>query len=211
MVDDVRSTPPSGDPVALVLETLAEAPSEPDFVSDAPLVAFDAFLVDRRVFGWMRLGADRLTDVLNAQRRLVLHNVQLAGLPDGRLEVHDELVLERDDLLAVRAGGPRGDPARRVHLRRHPLIVRTGPYVIGGFLHAPPGVEPREDLELRAPMVPLSLGSLELWDDGHRRAQWSGTIVFNRALVDAIEVVQEEDLGFDTMRYGSIAGTGRPG
>jgi hypothetical protein len=37
---DIRSI----GPMTLVLETLCEAPSEPDFVADAPLVAFDAFI-----------------------------------------------------------------------------------------------------------------------------------------------------------------------
>ena len=183
-------------PVTLVLESLSEAPSEPDSVADAPLVAFDAFLTDQHVYGWIRLSADRLTDVLNSQAEITLANVQLERLPERRLEWHDHLVLDRDHLLAVRAGGPRGDPARREHLRRHPLVVRSGPYLMGGFLHARPGVEPRAEIETRPPMVPLSLGWLEYWIDGQRRAQWPGTIVFNRALVAAIDVVAEEDLEF---------------
>lgn len=183
-------------PVTLVLESLADAPSEPDSVADAPLVAFDAFLTDHHVYGWIRLAADRLTDLLNSQAEITLENVQLERLPERRLEWHDRLVLDRDRLLAVRAGGPRGDPARREHLRRHPLVVRSGAYRMGGFLHARPGVEPRTEIEGRPPMVPLSLGWLEYWIDGHRRAQWPGTIVFNQALVDEIDVVDEEDLEF---------------
>ena len=207
--------PPSSGPMTLVLETRAEAPSEPDFVADAPLVAFDAFLADHRVYGWIRLSTDRLTDVLNAQSELTLHNVQLERLPGGRLEWHEQLVLDRDRLLAVRAGGPRGDPARRQHLRLHPLIVQSGPFLIGGFLHAPPGTTPHDEVEGRPPMVPLSLGWLEYWADGHRRAQWSGTILFNRGLADAIDVVREEDLALDAMAYpirsaGSDAGSLEP-
>lgn len=187
--------------MTLVLETRAEAPSEPDFVADAPLVAFDAFLVDQRVYGWIRLSADRLTDVLNAQDELTLHNVQLERLPGGRQEWHEQLVLDRDRLLAVRAGGPRGDPTRRRHLRLHPLAVQSGPFLIGGFLHAPPGMAPHTEIEGRPPMVPLSLGWLEYWDGGHRRAQWSGTILFNHGLADAIDVVREEDLALDALTY----------
>jgi hypothetical protein len=202
---------PSTGPLTLVLETRAEAPSEPDFVADAPLVAFDAFLADHRVYGWIRLSTDRLTDVLNAQAELTLHNVQLERLPGGGLEWHDQLVLDRDRLLAVRAGGPRGDPARRQHLRLHPLIVQSGPFLIGGFLHAPPGIAPQAEIVGRPPMVPLSLGWLEYWADGHRRAQWSGTILFNRGLADAIDVVREEDLGLDVMTYPIRALGTRPG
>lgn len=203
----VSSTRRSVAPITLVLESLAEAPSEPDSVADAPLVAFDAFLTDHHVYGWVRLAADRLTDVLNSQAEITLVNVQLERLPERRLEWHDRLVLDRDRLLAVRAGGPRGDPARREHLRRHPLVVQSGPYLIGGFLHARPGVGPRAEIEGRPPMVPLSLGWLEYWIDGHRRAQWPGTIVFNRGLVDAIKIVDEDDLEFGVTSYPVVAGT----
>jgi hypothetical protein len=124
------------------------------------------------------------------------------------MEWHDRLVLDRDRLLAVRAGAPRGDPARREHLRLHPLVVQAGPYLIGGFLHAHPGVEPRAEIESRPTMVPLSLGWLEHWVDGHRRAQWPGTILFNRRLVDAMDVVTEEDLEFGLTSYPIQAATG---
>ena len=94
--------------------------------------------------------------------------------------------------VAVRAGSPKGDPARRERLRTHPLVVQSGPYLIGGYLHAHPGIGPRDEIEGRPPMVPLSLGWLEYWIDGRRRAQWAGTIVFNRGLVDAIVLTPAE-------------------
>jgi hypothetical protein len=198
----VSSEPSSVGQVTLVLESLAEAPSEPDSVADAPLVAFDAFLTDHHIYGWIRLAADRLTDVLNSQAELSLVNVQLERLPDGGLEWHETLVIDRDRLLAIRAGAPRGDPGRReAHLRLHPLVVQTGPYLIGGFLHAHPRVDPHAEIESRPTMVPLSLGWLEHWVDGQRRAQWPGTILFNRRLVDAMDVVSEEDLEFGQTNY----------
>lgn len=185
--------PPTG-PATIVLEPSGESPSEPDFVADAPLVAFDAFLPDQRVHGWVRLTADRLTDLLNAQPSVVLVNAQLEHLSTGRMEWHDELVLDRDRLLAVRAGGPRGDPAHRQRLRLHPLLVQSGPFHASGFLHAPPGIDPYADVVGRPPMVPLSLGCLEYWVNGERRSQWTGTILFHHGLVDTMQVVAEEDL-----------------
>ena len=195
------STPASGRPVTLVFESQAETPSEPDSVADAPLVVFDAFLTDHRVYGWIRLTADRLTDILNSPAELRLVNVQLERLPGGRLEWHESLVLDRDRLLAIRAGSPRGDPVRREHLRLHPLVVQTGPYLIGGFLHARPGIGHRAEIEGRPPMVPLSLGWIEHWVAGRRRAQWPGTIIFNRGLADALELVNDEDLEYGVTSY----------
>ena len=207
----MSSARPRADPATLILERLPDAPHEPDFVADVPLVGFDAFLPDHRLYGWIRLGADRLTDLLNAHAELALVNVTLERLSDGRLEWDERLLVDRDRLLAVRAGGPRGDPALRRHMRLHPLVVQSGPYLIGGYLHAPPGVGPLEEIEDRPAMTPLSTGWLEYWTDGHRRRQWVGTILFNRGLADEIELVREEDLQFGATGYPLRAATGRRG
>ncbi len=177
-----------------MLERLPDAPHEPDSVADARLVGFDAFLADRRIYGWIRLSEDRLTDLLNEHDELRLVNVQLERLSDGRLEWHEHLVLARDDLLAVRASGPRGDAARRHRTQRHPVAVQSGPFLIGGYLHACPGVHALDEIAQRPPITPLSVAWLEYWRDGRRRAQWGGTILFNRMLTDAVEVVADEDL-----------------
>lgn len=207
----VSSTLPIAGPPTLVLERLPEAPHEPDSVADAPLVGFDAFLADHRLFGWIRLAADRLTDILNAHSELTLVNVQLERLTDGHIEWVERMRLDREGLLAVRAGGPRGDPARRQHARLHPLVVQSGPYLIGGYLHARPGIGPVEEIESRPAMVPLSTGWLERWIEGKRHRQWAGTIIFNRTLADAIEVVGEGDLEFGVTSYPIRSGTGRRG
>ena len=189
-----------GGTTTLVLERQAESPHEPDFVADAPLVGFDAFLPDVRVFGWVRLEAGRITDILNLHSELILVNVQVERLADGCVEL-ERMRLERDNLLAVRAGGPRGDPSLRQRSRLHPLVVQSGPFLIGGYLHARIGVDPLEEIDHRPQMVPLSTGWLEHWIDGRRHRQWAGTIVFNRALVDAIRLVGEGGLEFGLASY----------
>ena len=196
-------------PTTLVLERRPESPNEPDFVADGPLIGFDAFLPEHRVFGWIRFHADRLTDILNEHPEVLLVNAQLERLTDGQVEWHEQLSLARGNLLAVRAGGPRGDPARRERTRLHPLVVQSGPYLIGGYLHARIGVGPFEEIRGRPEMVPLSTGWLEHWVDGRRHRQWAGTILFNRALVDEIELVGEADLEFGVASYRIQPGTPR--
>jgi hypothetical protein len=188
-------------PPTLVLERMPEEPDEPDFVVEAPLVGFDAFLSDRRLFGWIRLEADRLTDILNEHASLTLVNVQVERLADGRLEWTERFTLDRDDLLAVRAGGPRGDPALRLRGRPCPIVVQSGPYLIGGYLHARLGVEPLDEIESRPAIVPLTTAWLEQWVGGHRHRQWAGTVLFNRRRIDAIDLVEEADLAFGQMTY----------
>ncbi len=205
----MTSPPPTAGPATLVLERLPETPHEPDSVADAPLVGFDAFLPAHRLFGWIRLTADRLTDLLNAHAELALVNVTVERLADGRLEWHERVIIERHRLIAVRAGSPRGDPAQRRLSRRHPLVVQSGSYLVGGYLHARPGVGPLEEIEDRPAMTPLSTGWIEYWSDGQRRQYWVGTIVFNRKLADAIEVVREEALEFGATGYPLRAAAAR--
>jgi hypothetical protein len=180
----------------LILERSPEAPHEPESVVDAPLVGFDAFLVDSRIYGWVRLSADRVTDLLNGHTELTLVNAQVERFSDGRLSWHDRLVVARDQLVAVRAAAPRGDPSRRLRTRLYPLVVQSASFLIGGYLHAPPGMAPLAEIAARPLMTPLSSAWLEFWRDGRRQDQWVGTIIFNRDLVDAIEVVSDEDLEF---------------
>ena len=76
----------------IVLERGPETPHEPESVVDAPLVGFDAFTTDHRVFGWVRLSADRLTDLLNAHQDIELVNAQVEGFADGQTDLIDGLV-----------------------------------------------------------------------------------------------------------------------
>ena len=110
-------TSATGDRLTLRLDSVAEDAFEPDSVADAPLLRFEAFLAAERLFGWVRLEASRLTDLLNAHDALHLHNATFESLVDGSTRRADELVVPRSTLLAVSVTGPRGDPAR--HRYRH--------------------------------------------------------------------------------------------
>jgi hypothetical protein len=193
----VVTSPPSLRRPTLFLERSPEAPHEPESVVDAPLIGFDAFSSDQRIFGWVRLTADRLTDLLNTHEEIELDNAQIEQLTDRRVTWIDRLVVNRDRLIAVRAGGPHGDPARRQHVRLHPLVVRAGLYRIGGYLHARPGLAPLAEVRDRPKMIPLSSAWLEYCVDGRREALWVGTILFNRDRAESIEVVGEGDLGLE--------------
>jgi hypothetical protein len=181
----------------LVLESTPTVPHEPESVADEPLVSFDAFTVDHRVFGWVRLSAARLTDLLNAYADVELVNAQVERLANGVTQRIDGLVVRRQELVAVRAGEPRGDPALRQRARLHPVRVRAGQYRVGGYLHARPGIDPMTEIAGRPPIVPLSLAWLEYWRDGQRLGQWAGTILFNRLRAEAIEVVAPEAIALD--------------
>jgi hypothetical protein len=185
--------PPRGR-LELVLQRTPEEVFEPDAVHDAPLVRFAAYGAHQRVFGWVRLDADRLTDLLNAHDELGLLDVELEHLPNGLIGTVDEVIIRRSDLVAVHARGPRGDETRRHTTRTHPLAIKSGNYLIGGYLHVPPGTDPLKSANERPPMIPLTDALIEYWVQGKRQHQSTGTIVVNRDAADWIQVVTHDDL-----------------
>jgi hypothetical protein len=180
--------------LCLVLERVPETVFEPEFVSDVPLVRFEAYADRGRISGWVRLRADRLTDLLNNHPELLLVNAELEDLSDGRRSTADEILVRRDQLIAVHASGPRGSELLRLPTATHPLAVAAGPYLMAGRLHAPPGAEPLASLEGRPPMVPLTDAWIECRFGHVRERQAIGTLVVNRAAADRIALAPESDL-----------------
>lgn len=191
-------TPP--DRLHFILQRTPEEVFEPDFVSDVPLVRFVAFGRHHRVFGWVRLKADRLTDLLNTHKELLLTDVEIESLEDRVTRSVDEVLIRCSELIAVHASKPRGDEARRRLTRTHPIAIQSGNYLIGGYLHAPPGSDPIASMGERPLMVPLTDAWIEYWSGGERTKQSSGTIIVNREQVDWMRVVTDEDLFSDLLR-----------
>ena len=92
------------------------------------------------------------------------------------------------------AAPPRGDELLRRRTRRHPVAIRSGSYLIGGHLHASPGVDPLASLMERAAVFPLTDAWIESWSGGECRHQSSGTILVNRDRTDSIRLVTDDDL-----------------
>jgi hypothetical protein len=180
-----------GATLSLVLERVADDIHEPEFVAYAPLVSFEAFLLEQRVFGWVRLDADRLTDLLNAHETVRLMNVLVEDLGSGHTVTADEAIVHRAEIVALVASGPRGDAARRQPTRAHPVVAVSGRYHIGGCVHAAPGMDPTQRLQEGGPMIPLTEAWLEYGSGAERRRQRFDTIIVNRELATRFEVVAE--------------------
>ena len=99
---------------------------------------------------------ERLTDFLNGQERFRLHHVECESLADGHLAAVDSISVERNDLLAVLASGPRGSQKQRVSLQSNRLQVCIGPYLILGRLHTEPGTDAMASVLQRDPMIPFT-------------------------------------------------------
>ena len=182
------------DRLHLILQRTPEDVFEPYYASDVPLVQFVAFDGHHRMFGWVHLRADRLTDLLNAHDDLLLTDAEIESLEGGATRSVDEILIRSGELIAVHASEPRGNEARRRLTRTHAIAIQSGNYLIGGYLHAPPGSDPIVSLGERPRMVPLTDAWIEYWSGGERTKQSSGTIIVNRDLVDWMRVVTDADL-----------------
>jgi hypothetical protein len=149
-------------------------------------IDFMAFAADCTVSGKMTMFGERLTDFLNGQERFRVHHLECESLEDGHRAAVDSMSLERNDLLAVVATGPRGNEKQRVTLQTNRLQVSIGPYLILGRIHTKPGVDAVASVMKRDPMIPLTHATIAYEVAGSIVARDLPTIIVNRLLVDWI-------------------------
>jgi hypothetical protein len=191
----------SDTPLHFVLQRTAEEVFEPDSVCEAPLVRFVAYAREHRLFGWVHLRAERLTDLINSHRELELCDVEIESLEDGRTRAADRVLIDVRELVAVHASGPRGDATLRRRTRTHPVAIQSGNYLIGGHLHAAPGAEAVHSFRERPRMVPLTDAWIEYWSGGQRTKHAIGTIIANRDAAEWVRTVTDEELLDGTIRH----------
>lgn len=160
-------------------------------------VEFSAYTEDCRVFGFMQLAAERLSDALNETEEVQLDSVLLVALEDNRaIELHT-LTVDRAELVAIRAAGPRGNAARRVRTRPSPVAVKAGPYLVRGYVHGPPGGDPLRRFRGQRPMVPLTEAWIEYQASGQPHRARVGPLIVNTAFVDWVDRASETDVRVD--------------
>jgi hypothetical protein len=164
-------------------------------VTALPEVVLAGYAEDCRFSGRVRLDGERLSDMLNAYDEFQVIDAQIEGL-DGRFFEVGELVIARDELLAVHASGPRGNPGRRTRTHAHGVLIESGPYVIRGYLHVLPGADPLASARRRRPMVPLTNAWVEYAVGGAQCHSELGTIVVNRETADWMRLASDAEVAF---------------
>lgn len=157
-------------------------------------VEFAAYAEDSRIFGFWRHGAERMSDALNEADAYHLHDVLVAALEDGRTVDVGELALHRDEIVAVRAAGVRGNAARRSRVRPSPITLKAGPYTVHGYVHAPPGADPLRQIRRRKPMVPLTETWIEYEQAGRLHRARVGVIIVNVEWAEWIRMSRDEEV-----------------
>jgi hypothetical protein len=155
-------------------------------------VEFLAFAEDCTITAKVTMFGDRLTDFLNGQERFRLHQVAFESLEDGHVVPVDSVSLERIDLLAVVATGPRGAVDQRLDLATARMQLKVGPYTILGNLHLPEGMDPEDRVRKREPMVPLTNATIAYSLGGRVVVRDVGTVIVNRVLVEWIIPTADE-------------------
>ncbi len=120
------------------------------------MVEFDAYAADCRVFGLLELVEGRLSDQLNRNPELLVRDARLEDLVDGHVVAMPELTVASDELCAVVATGPRGEPARRLHTVRARVEAELGPYLVVGWVHGTAAAEPLSSALRRGAWVALT-------------------------------------------------------
>lgn len=159
-------------------------------------VDFVGFAGDCTISGKITMFGDRLSDFLNGQERFLVHHLECESLEDGHRVALDSISLERNDLLAVVATGPRGSEKQRVPLETNRLQVSLGPYLILGQIHVMPGTEAMANVLKREPMIPLTHATIAYEVAGAIVARDLPTIIVNRQMVDWISPSTEAETLF---------------
>jgi len=154
-------------------------------------IDFLGFASDCTITGKLTMFGDRLTDFLNGQQRFRVHHLECESLADGHRVGTDSLSVERDDLLAVVATGPRGSERQRVSLQTNRMQVSIGPYLILGQLHTKAGSDAVASVLKRDPMIPFTNATIAYEMAGSIVARDVRTIIVNRLLVDWISATTE--------------------
>jgi hypothetical protein len=165
---------------------ITRAAPAPPVASPAPTMDdFVAYAADCRIFGQFAPAPGRLSDLLNSHDEYELVDVQLESLADGHVLSTPVVLAARDELIAVHTSGSSGPRARRTNTRPWPIVIRSEPYLIRGYLHVLPGADPIASFRHRKPMIPLTDAWIEYMLAGKPQRLFLGTVVVNRELVNS--------------------------
>jgi hypothetical protein len=122
----------------------------------------------------MLANGERLTDLLNRELTIVVEGARLTSHADGHTVEVGEIALERDDLFAIEALGPRGEASRRIR------TIRTRGAGTGPSLLAERVVDLGSTPNLRRPTV--------VWvSAGTRGSAWSAKCLTTARLVSQVK------------------------
>jgi hypothetical protein len=186
-------------------ERQATIEESPPSIVVGPFVDFVAYADDCTLSGQIRLGGERLTDLLNGHDEWQLIDVMAESFDGRELVESKEVAIPRDEIVVVHATGPRGSNERRHRTNLHPVIVQAGRLRIRGFMHARPGLDPLVVIARGTPMVPMTDASIEYEHHGLRERRRVGTVVVNRDRIDVIDRVADHEVDLPDLIWATAS------
>lgn len=145
--------------------------------------------------GAVEIDGSRLSDALDEMDELVIQDAVLHSLTDERRLEVGEVVVERDDVIAIQPDPVAGGNVdRRVRTVRHMLYLEMGPYTCFGEVHTLPGVAPLRTLLVRRTMVPLTNCLVSFDRGGQTVVQRADFLVVNGNHISRVEEANTDQL-----------------
>lgn len=157
-------------------------------------VDFIAYADDYTARGEIELEEQRLADRLAGAEQLDVESVTVRALDDGREHQLAAAVIQRDELCAVAATGPRGNAALRFRTRPYPMRAQVGPYAVVGYLHVLPTADPRATTQRRE-VIALSPARLAYVVAGEHIDETHSGLLLVRAKMTLFQSASDEDVG----------------
>jgi hypothetical protein len=151
-------------------------------------LAYD--ITDHVVHARIEFQGDRLLDLLGRSTTVVAEDMRSRSLATSQVIRPHGSVINLADMAVVVATGPRGSDIKRVRTIVAPVTIYTGPYVVHGFLHAPPYESPLEVAEQRA-WLPLTEAVLEYSFRWQAVRERHDTLLINRVHAKAVVLTDE--------------------
>jgi len=149
-------------------------------------VPFEAYAEDCSFTGELALSGDRLSDFLASTAEFEVLNLTCRALDDGRVVEAMFAPVMRDDLCLVIAGEPRGREDMRIWTRQYAVVAAVGPYVVRGYVHAPPTIDPLK-LPGRRAIVALTSSTVAYTAAGSELEIEADTVLLNSARIERFE------------------------
>lgn len=110
-------------------------------VEEAPLEPVELYTKAAMVFGFVEPEGRRLSDILNSNPHLSIRDARSTSVINGVDGTEGEgwTTLATDDILLVMPPEHASPRQLRIHRRQHRVRISTGPYVVIGNAHVPPG------------------------------------------------------------------------
>jgi hypothetical protein len=111
-------------------------------VNDTPLEAVELYTRTAMVYGMVEPEGRRLSDILNSNSHLAIRDPRSTSMHSGvnGSEGDGWTRIATDEILLVMPPEHESPRQLRVHRRQHRVRITTGPYVVVGNAHVPPGV-----------------------------------------------------------------------